>query len=189
MGETLQSFLDNYGAIAAYGLLFLYSFGGGFIAIIVVAVLASSGRLDITICIALAVVGNFIGGQILFALARFNKGEIYKIFAKQRRQLALATKLFSRYGAVAAVVHKFIYGLKTLVPIAIGATKYSFAAFTLFNAIGALLWGLVFGVGGFLAGDLFLKVADDYGFVMPFVFAALVVGILIYLKVATRKRV
>lgn len=71
MQQTLE-FIENY-AIWGYGILFLYSFGGGMIALLAASVLAGVGKLDLSLCIIIAAVANFLGDELLFYLAKFNK--------------------------------------------------------------------------------------------------------------------
>ena len=69
--EEMLSKLSTYG----YLILFLYTLGGGMIALIAAGMLSFVGKMDITLCIVVAMISNFIGDTILFWLSRYNKKE------------------------------------------------------------------------------------------------------------------
>ncbi|MGB3961324.1 MAG: DedA family protein, partial [Sulfurimonas sp.] len=86
---------------------------------------------------------------------------------------------------------KFIYGIKTLVPIAIGLTKYDFKKFAIYNALSAGVWALSIGLGSYYSGSALVKVAEFIGekpWIAPIIL--LVFGTLLwtYMKQATKKK-
>ena len=161
MQQTLE-FIENY-AIWGYGILFLYSFGGGMIALLAASVLAGVGKLDLSLCIIIAAVANFLGDELLFYLAKFNNNAVLPYFKKHRRKLALAQILFKSYGGKIILAKKFIYGLKTLIPLAIGLSKYNAKKFLFLNAICAIIWAVSLGLLGFFAGDFIQQISEKYG--------------------------
>ena len=60
--------LSTYG----YVIVFLYSLGGGMVAIIAAGVLAHLGKMDITVSIVLAAVANAIVDKLPFYVSRYN---------------------------------------------------------------------------------------------------------------------
>lgn len=62
----MEELIKDWGYIA----LFAYSFGGGFVGLVVAGVLSYAGDLNIYISILVAGVSNFLGDQFLFTLAR-----------------------------------------------------------------------------------------------------------------------
>ncbi|MGE4294627.1 MAG: DedA family protein [Campylobacterales bacterium] len=185
--ESIMENLATYGYVA----LFIYSLGGGFVGLIAAGVLSSMGYLDLFVSLAVAFAANFIGDMILFYLGRYNKREIMPYLRRHRRKLALSHLLMKRHGNRILIFQKFVYGLKTLVPVAIGLTRYDLRSFALYNLIGAFLWALVFGVGSFLAGDFFRRLADSIGenpVMMPVALAAILGTIYLFFHLATRKK-
>ncbi len=153
--------------------------------------LSSAGELNIVLCIVIACISNFIGDSGLFLVSRYNKKEIMPYLRKQRRNLALAQILFRKYGDRIILIKKFIYGLKTLVPIAIGITKYSFLKFSVINAVSSLIWALVVGLLSYYAGDFVRELyvhIKDAPWIAPLVLGAIVAAIVLYFRFATRKR-
>jgi len=166
-----------------YIILFLYSFGGGFLALAVAGVLSYTGDLNIVASIIVAGSANFVGDQFLFSLARNNKQYAKSMMGKYGRKVALAHLLMRRYGSPVVFIQKYIYGIKTLIPLAMGLTKYSMKKFIVFNAVATVVWALVVGYSSFYMGEVILNLADDfkmYGI-------ALVIAIIIAVSYFVRK--
>ncbi len=66
----MEEFIRDWGGYIA---LFLYSFGGGFVGLVIAGVLSYAGDLNIVVSMIVAGSANFIGDQFLFYMARTNK--------------------------------------------------------------------------------------------------------------------
>jgi membrane protein DedA with SNARE-associated domain len=139
---------DILTSLATYGYLILgyYSFGGGMLGLIGAGILSSMGKMDITLSITIATVANFVGDTALFYLAQTNKKEVQKYLTKHKRKIAWTNLLMRRYGWMVVFLQKYVYGVKTLVPIVMGLTRYDIRKFTLLNVPASILWGLVVGL-------------------------------------------
>ncbi len=185
--EDLLNSLSTYG----YIILFLYSFGGGFFALIAAGALSYMGKMDISTSIAVAVISNYIGDMFLFYMARYNKQFTQPYMKNHRRKFALSHVLIKKYGNWVVFIQKYIYGVKTLVPIAFGLTKYSFVKFGILNAPASIFWGLFFGLLSYWGGE---QIVNAFGYIksnpiiMPLVL--LTFGSLIwwYFSYATKKK-
>jgi len=142
---------DIFNNLATYGYiaLFIYSLGGGFVGLVAAGVLSYMGKMDLTTSIAVAFVGNALGDVLLFWMTRYQKSMMMESLKKHRRKLALSHVLMKKHGDWVIFIQKFIYGLKTIVPIAIALTKYDFKKFTLLNIAAAFVWALAFGLGSY----------------------------------------
>ena len=60
---------------------------------------------------------------------------------------------------------KYVYGIKTLIPLAMGLTKYSSVKFTIFNILATILWAAIVGYLSFTAGEYILNMADDFKYI------------------------
>ena len=157
----MEEFIRDWGYIA----LFLYSFGGGFIGLAIASVLSYSGDLNIYLSILIAGISNFIGGQFLFFLARKNKNYAKDMMRKHGRKIALTHLLMRKYGSFVIFIQKYIYGIKTLIPLAMGLTKYSSIKFSILNAFATVLWACIVGYLSFTAGEYILSLGDDFKYV------------------------
>ncbi len=161
------------------------------VGIIAAGVLSYAGKMDITISITIAFIANALGDNLLFYLSRYNRPMINPYIKNHKRKLALAHVLMKRYGDKIIFFQKFIYGVKTLIPLAIGLTKYSLVKFTILNFISALIWSIFLGYGSYKFGDFFqnaISVIKDNPYSMPLIILPLLGGIWFYFTKATKKR-
>ncbi len=180
--------LSTYG----YILLFLYSFGGGFIAIVAAGVLSFMGEMNLYVSILIAGSANFIGDTTLFYMSRYHKSEVMKYIHKHKRKLALSHLLMKRHGSWIVIMQKFVYGIKTLIPLAIGLTKYDFMKFTILNFIGTVIWALAFGFGSYASGEALMKVFETISekpYIAPIILVVIGGSIWLYMEKATKKKV
>lgn len=186
MQEMLTS-LSTWG----YLILFFYTLGGGFVALVAAGVLSYAGQMNLAIVIVVAAISNFLGDTLLFYLTRYSKTEIMPYLKKQKRSLALAQILFKKHGGKIIFFKKYIYGIKTLVPLAIGLTKYSFTKFSMINAISAAVWAISLGLLSYYLGEPLMELFDyikSNPWIMPIIMALIFGLIILYFKRATRKK-
>lgn len=174
----MEDFIREWGYIA----LFLYSFGGGFVGLVVAGVLSYAGDLNIVVSIMVAASSNFLGDQFLFYMARTNKMYANDTMKKYGRKVALAHLLMRRYGSTVVFIQKYIYGIKTLIPLAMGLTKYSYKKFTFFNAIATVVWACLVGYVSYLMGEIILTYAEEYKYVGIAIILSIVFGTSYYFK-------
>ncbi|SMP86124.1 membrane protein DedA, SNARE-associated domain [Epsilonproteobacteria bacterium SCGC AD-308-E02] len=184
---------DTFSNLATYGYigLFLYSLGGGFVALIGAGVLSFLGKMDLTYSIAIAFFANALGDVLLFYMARYHKATMMDGIRKHRRKLALSHIMMKKYGSWIILIQKYIYGIKTLIPIAIGLTKYDFKKFAILNVFSAGVWALTFGLGSYYSGNALVKFAEIIGdkpWIAPLVLVVLGGTLWFYLTHATKKR-
>lgn len=179
-------------SISTYGylVLFFYSLGGGMVAIIAAGVLSYNGNMDLKISIFLAALANFIGDTMLFYLSRYNKQAVMPYFSKHKRKLAFCQILMKKYGDKIILIKKFIYGLKTIIPIAIGLTRYSFVKFSVINAISSLIWSVTLGFVSFYMSEAvinFGSYVSQNSWIMPLIMFLFIGIIWVYLSKFTKK--
>lgn len=165
----MEDLIRDWGYIA----LFLYSFGGGFVGLVFAGVLSYAGDLNIYISMLVAGFSNFLGDQFLFTLARKNKMYAKEMMGKYGRKVALAHVMMRKYGSFVVFLQKYIYGIKTLIPLAMGLTKYSGSKFIVFNILATIIWTVVVGYASFTAGEYILGAADEFKYIGLGVVAAI----------------
>jgi membrane protein DedA with SNARE-associated domain len=171
--------------------LFFYSLGGGFLGLVTAGILSFAGTLDLTTSIVIAIVANFLGDTMLFYMMRYNKAEMMTYIRKHRRKLALAHIMLKKHGDKAVVIQKFLYGIKTLIPMAIGLTKYDFKRFTIINFFASIFWGLSIGFASYYAGEVLLPIIQyisDHVIITIATLAIVLGSFLLYMEKATKKK-
>jgi membrane protein DedA with SNARE-associated domain len=159
-----------------YIILFLYSFGGGFVALVVAGILSFSGELNIIISILVAGTSNFLGDQFLFTLARKNKHQAKQMMQKHRRKIAISHLLMRKYGTWVIFIQKYIYGIKTLIPLAMGLTKYDYKKFIFFNILATVLWSCIVGLAAYMLGEVIYTYIDEIKSYAPYIIGVIILG-------------
>lgn len=164
-----------------YVILFAWSILEGESGLVMAGLLCSTGDMNLYMAIFVAGLGGFVGDQIYFYIGRYNKSFVHSKFRGQRRKFALAHLLLKKYGWPIIFAQRYMYGMRTIIPIAIGLTRYNGKTFALINIISAWCWGAITIVPVWYFGEEILevlKIAKQYWYVaIPF---ALTIGGSIY---------
>ena len=100
-------------------------------------------------------IAAILGGQVGYLIGRFLGTAMFKPDARflKQRYLDEAHAFFEQRGPFAIVLGRFVPIVRTLVPIAAGAAKMRYPVFTLFNVIGAVVWGVGLTLLGYALGQ------------------------------------
>jgi len=161
------------------------------VALIAAGVLSYSGQMDLSSSILVAFVANSIGDSLLFYISRYNKPQMMPYLKKHRRKLALSHVLMKKYGDKIIFFQKFVYGIKTLIPITIGFTKYSAFKFNVLNVISAAIWSLIVGITSYKAGETLVSISKyiaSHPWIAPLILVSLLGLLWLYMQLATKKK-
>lgn len=183
----MHEFIDNF-IKYGYILVFLYSLGGGMVALLALGVFASSYNINPYISILVAFAGNFIGSTALFYFTRQSKKDFNKYLKKYRRKLALLVILFRKNGFIFTLVCKFIYGLKTLGPIAAEISKLSLYRFSIYNLISCLIWAICVFYVAFFLGETLEKTFEEYKSFTPIILLIILILIFSFFRINSVKK-
>jgi membrane protein DedA with SNARE-associated domain len=161
------------------------------VAIIAAGILSYAGKMDLTTSIAVAFVANALGDSLLFYMSRYNKDLMMPYLRKHRRKLALSHILMKKHGDKIIFFQKFVYGIKTLIPIGIGMTKYSAFKFNILNVVSAFIWSSLLGYISFSAGKSISNFAENFSdkpWLAPLILFSLFGIIWYYFHIMTKKK-
>jgi membrane protein DedA with SNARE-associated domain len=160
--------------VAGYPLMFLLvmSESGGLpipgeTALIAAAVLASRGKLNIELVIALAAAAAIIGDNIGYVIG--HKGGRWLLlrpgpFPERRRQVLITGEpFFERHGPKAVFFGRFILGLRVWASWLAGATRMRWGSFFLWNALGGIIWATAIGLIAYHLGRSAGNVVEAFG--------------------------
>ncbi len=149
--------------VAGYPLLFVFVMsesGGvpvpGETALITGGVLASQGKLQIALVIALAAAGAIVGDNVGYLIGR--KGGRWLLerpgpFLSQRREvLRVGEPFFAQHGSKAVFFGRFLLGLRVWASWLAGATRMHWRAFAFWNAAGGITWATAIGLLAYFLG-------------------------------------
>jgi membrane protein DedA with SNARE-associated domain len=158
--EDIISSISTYG----YVIIFFYSFGGGFFALMGGAILASMGELNIAYVVLLAGISNMLGDLFLFYIGKYHKREVskYQFFIKHRRKMAYSKVLIKKYATLAIFIQKYIYGVKTIIPVILGISNYNFLKFATLNLFSSIIFATLIGFGTFYSSSYIRAFFDEH---------------------------
>jgi membrane protein DedA with SNARE-associated domain len=184
MEDTLTS-LSTWGYLAVA----LFSFGGSLVVVAAAGVLSFMGKMDITIALTIAMLSNFVGDIFLFYLGRYHKEDIKPYFQKHKRKIALSTLIMRKYGILAIFIQKFLYGIKTIIPLSMSLSKYDFKKFIFYNFFASIIFVLVVGLSSYYASESIIQLADSYPYLPPIILFSLIGLMWYFIDKATTKKV
>jgi membrane protein DedA with SNARE-associated domain len=189
--HALEPTLNQFGYLAVAGLVLIEDFGvpvPGETVLILGAVYAGTGRLNIVLVGLLGFLGAVIGDNIGFAIGHFGGRALVErwgryIFLTPER-LDKAAAFFDHHGGKVITVARFVEGLRQANGIIAGTTGMHWARFLAFNALGAALWVGVWSSVGYFSGNHINSIyhtATRYS-----TYFAIAVGVLILAFIARR---
>jgi membrane protein DedA with SNARE-associated domain len=168
----LASFIQNWG----YPAVFAGSLVEGETILALAAVAAHRGYLALPWVIAVAAAGGFLGDQIYFLVGRFAGDRVLARWPGLRPGAERVRQLLDRYDAPLILGVRFMYGLRTVGPIAIGMSRVHWHRFALLNLAGAIVWAVLVAAIGYALGEALTRVLGDLKQVEEWVFGAVLVA-------------
>jgi membrane protein DedA with SNARE-associated domain len=140
--------------VARYGLAALF-FGAGIegeTVVVLGGIMVHRGAIPFVSAVLAAALGSFVADQLFFAGGRRFRDHrrVQRFTAKPAFARALAA--FERHPTLFVFAFRFLYGLRTVSPIAIGTTRLPAAKFVVLNGAAALVWATTFVSIGFWFG-------------------------------------
>lgn len=152
MEELFVELLKEY----SYPILFVWSIMEGELGLIMAGLLSHTGDMNLWFSIAVASLGGFAGDQIYFWFGRYNRAMVHEQFRTHRRKFALATLLIRKHGWYIIFIQRYMYGMRTILPMAIGTTKVSGRKFAVINFLSAIIWASMTIVTTYIFGAIIL---------------------------------
>jgi membrane protein DedA with SNARE-associated domain len=145
----MESLIDTYG----YWAVLIGTFFEGETVLLLGGFAASQGYLVLRWVIVVAFLGTLFADQLFFLLGRRYSQPILARRPSWKSRSEKAQKLLERFRTPLILAFRFMYGIRTVTPFAIGMTNVPTGEFILLNIIGASVWALIVGTGGYLFGS------------------------------------
>lgn len=126
---------------------------------------AAGGAFSPHAALIWATVGSVVGALALYGLgAWLGRRRLYRIAAWMPlvdvSDVEKTEKWFARYGYWTVFVGRMVPVFRSLISIPAGIERMNVAKFTLFTALGSLLWNAIFVYGGYALGENFHVISD-----------------------------
>jgi membrane protein DedA with SNARE-associated domain len=160
-------------------------------ALVLAAVLASQGKLNIVLVIVIASLSAIIGDNIGYFLGRkLGRQALTAPGPFEHRRTMLITigdRFFDRHGSKAVFLGRWVAIVRIAAAWLAGINHMKFTHFFFWNALGGITWATTFGLVGYFGGHAAARVIERFG-----VFAAIALGValvagLAYMRVRERR--
>jgi len=165
--------IEGFGAFALLGICFIVFAETGLLVgfllpgdtlLIITGLLTFTGTMvadgagiDIPIywvCLAIAFAA-FLGGEVGYLIGHKVGPRIFErkesgLFSVEN--VKRTNGFFERFGGLAVIVARFVPIVRTFAPVAAGVGHMNYKKYSLYNAIGAFIWGAGLTFGGYLLG-------------------------------------
>ncbi len=125
-------------------------------ALVLAAIAAGRGQLNIEAVIAVAAIAAIVGDNIGFALGRKLGRRVLlapgPLLHHRRRLLAVGEPFFDRHGPKAVFLGRWTTGLRITAAWLAGANKMSWTTFLFWNALGGIAWAASVGLLAYWLG-------------------------------------
>lgn len=162
-------------------------------ALVLAAVLASQGRLQIWLVIVIGVASAIAGDNVGYLLGRRLGREVLEAPGplRQRRIEAIAAgdKFFQRHGPKAVFIARWIALVRFAAAWLAGINKMRFRTFFVWNAFGGITWGVTYGLVGYFLGTAAADVITSFGIYAAVLLALVLIAVYVLFKVRERRRV
>jgi membrane protein DedA with SNARE-associated domain len=159
-------------------------------ALVLAAVLASQGKLQIWLVIVIGAASAIVGDNLGYWLGRRFGRELLEAkgpFHKRRvAVIAVGDRFFKRHGPKAVFLARWIALVRFAAAWLAGINEMRFAEFFVWNALGGISWAITYGLVGYFAGSAAANLITRFG-----IFAAIGLGLALvggYAAVKYRER-
>jgi len=146
---TLESMINTHG----YWAVLVGTFFEGETVLLLGGFAASRGYLVLRWVIVVAFFGTLCADQLFFFLGRRYSEAILARRPSWKSRSEKVQRLLERFRTPLILAFRFMYGIRVVTPFAIGMSRVPTGEFVLLNVIGASVWAIMVGTGGYLFGS------------------------------------
>jgi len=169
--------------------IFFGLFLEGEMVLISAVIAAHHGYLILWIVIALGVIGTYCADCFYFFLGR-KRGYVWiNKNPKIKKKAEIIEKRLEKYPVIIFLTYRFLYGLRSITPLVLGASNTKTKTFLFYSALSTTVWAAVYCTVGYLFGAVIKSELGHIEHIEKYIIGVLVVfGLLIILIKQTRKK-
>jgi membrane protein DedA with SNARE-associated domain len=160
-------------------------------ALFLAAVLASQGKLNIVLVIAIAAASAIIGDNIGYLLGRHFGRDVLvargPLHERRARVIAIGDRYFEKHGAKTVFIGRWIALIRFATAWLAGINRMPLPTFFAWNAMGGITWAVTYGVAGYYGGNAVAHVMERVGIVAAVVLVVAVIVGFVYIKLRERR--
>ena len=162
--QAITDYFLQYGALTIFIIVFLeYLNFPGFPAGVIMplaGIWASKGDIGILTTILISVTAGLAGSWVLYGIGYFSGDFILKKyikwFPKQEQNIQNMIERIHQKGCAGIFFSKLIPVVRTIIGLPAGVVRLNFVGYTLYSALGILVWNSVLIGAGFFFGETFM---------------------------------
>jgi membrane-associated protein len=159
-------------------------------ALITAGIVASRGRLEIEVVIAIAAAAAILGDNVGFAIGRKLGRRLLTapgpLMHHRRQVIAVGEPFFDRHGPKAVFLGRWVTGLRITAAWMAGVTKMPWPTFLFWNALGGIAWATSIGLIAYFVGHSAEKIIHIAG--LGGAAAVVLGGVVLWLVLRARRR-
>jgi membrane-associated protein len=160
-------------------------------ALVLAAVLASQGSLNIWLVILIGVASAIMGDNLGYLLGRrFGRRVLVAVGPLHRHRLSAVEygdRFFERHGPRAVFLARWIALVRFAAAWLAGINRMPLRLFFFWNALGGISWGVTYGLVGYYAGHAGAGVLERVGIAGAIVLVVMAVGLVVYARARIRR--
>jgi membrane protein DedA with SNARE-associated domain len=155
-------------------------------ALVLAAILASQGKLQIELVILIGAVSAIVGDNLGYLLGRRFGRQVFLVkgpmHRHRERAIEAGDRFFDRHGPKAVFFARWIALVRFAAAWLAGINRMHWWTFFFYNAAGGITWAITYGLVGYFGGKAAAHVLTEIGIAGAVLLAAGIVGGLIYLR-------
>lgn len=146
-----------------YGYLFIIlgTVVEGDATLLTAAFLAHRGYFRLSWVLIVAGLSTTVASQVYYVAARRAGDRVLGRLGGNAQRFAQIAAWSRRRSSLLIVASRFMIGFRTLIPLVCGVVGVPSGRFALWNAAGAALWTITFGLAGYLGGHALAILMED----------------------------
>jgi membrane protein DedA with SNARE-associated domain len=116
--------------------------------------MARNGHLELPLVMGVAAVGALSGDFLFFTIGKIRGAAFIDKRPRWQQRVSRLNPLLQRFRYPLILGFRFWYGMRAVVPLVFGMSRFRTGPFVILNALGALLWAVVLGGLGYWLGNV-----------------------------------
>ncbi|MEG0132756.1 MAG: DedA family protein [Clostridium sp.] len=162
---AIINYLSDYGMICIFVIIFLEylnlpGFPAGIIMPLAGVWTASTGS-NFFIALGVSVIAGVIGSWMLYFIGLYGGDFVMDKYTKRfpRHKIVIDKSMnrLKKYGNIGVFICKLMPAVRTIISVPAGVLKLNFIKYTVYSALGILIWNGVFISFGYFFGDVVMQ--------------------------------
>jgi membrane protein DedA with SNARE-associated domain len=155
-------------------------------ALVLAAVLASQGKLNIELVLVIGIASAILGDNIGYLAGRKLGRDVLEAPGPFRRRRVMVIRagdrFFKRHGGKAVFLARWVALVRVAAAWLAGINGMPFKQFFFWNALGGITWALTFGLVGYFGGQAAANVIAEAGLIGAAFFVVVLAGAYLYVR-------